>query len=114
MAEPVPMEELYAEYAAMRRELFDLADQLPDGHDLKVAIIESDKNIQAAKEGRDDKVKECHPDGVHWPPHPECPCCQKVAETWDAQAKKRCKELGLEETDENLLTALKDFLASRK
>ena len=114
MAEPVPMEELYAEYAAMRGELLDLADKLPDGDDFKATIIDADKNIQAAKEGRDDKVKACHPNGEHWPPHPECPCCQKVAEMWDLQARKRCQELGLEETEENLEKALKDFLTSRK
>lgn len=106
----VSLEELYAEYGAMRGDLFTLANSLPDGDDFKMNIIEGDKKIQELIDAREAKVKECHPDGGHWPPHGDCPLCQKVAEKWGNAAKKRCKELGLPETEENLEIALKDYL----
>lgn len=111
---PIPLADLYAEYDAMRKDLFALADMMPDGDDFKTQIIEGDKRIQDLRAEREAKVKECHPTGDHWPPHPECPACQKLAQMWDAQAKKRCKELGLEETEENLEIALRDWIKSRK
>ncbi len=109
----VPLDELYGEYANLRTELMALADMYPDGDDLKNNILENDRRIRDAIAGRDAKVKECHPDGKHWPPHPECPCCRKLAQSWDAQAQKRCAELGLPETEENLEIALGDYLKRR-
>lgn len=113
MAEPIPLAEFYAEYGALRADLFKLADMMPDGAEFKASLEENDKKIQELVNNREAKVKECHPDGKHWPPHEECPLCQKVAQKWDKLAKDRCKEMGLPETEENLDRALSDCLASR-
>lgn len=111
--EPIPLADLYAEYDAMRKDLMGLADMLDDDDDFKKTILDGDKRIRDLREGRDAQVLACHPTGEHWPPHPDCPACQKVAQMWNNQAKKRCQELGLEETEENLEIALKDFLKNR-
>ncbi len=109
---PVPMQDLYDEYNAMRGELLELAEALPEGHDFRATIIAGDKNITDLQQERDEKVRQCHPSGECWPPHPDCPLCRKVAEMWERNAKEQCKKLGLPETEENLEIALKDFLAT--
>ena len=110
---PIPLEELYAEYNAMRGELLGLAEMLPDGDDFKTTIIDGDKKITDLIAEREAKVKECHPSGECWPPHPDCPLCQKVAAMWDKKAREKCKELGLTETEENLEIALREYLKSK-
>ena len=105
---PIPLADLYAEYNAMRGELLDLADKLDP--EVKTSILENDKRIQDLIAEREAKVNECHPNGNHWPPHKDCPACQKVAQKWDKIARDRCKELGLPETEENLERVLKEYL----
>lgn len=31
---------------------------------------------------REELVKKCHPDGKCWPPHPDCPACQKLIQKY--------------------------------
>ncbi len=37
---------------------------------------------------REALVKKCHPNDNHWPPHPDCPACQKIFQMLECQARK--------------------------
>lgn len=94
----VTLAELYKEYGELRNELMDLADLLPDGHDLKDHILETDQRIQDIIAGR-----------LPLPPL-KCKHCEKQAQMWVDKAKAKREEMGLADTEENVVYALKCVL----
>jgi hypothetical protein len=111
MSEPVPMETLYSEWDSLRQDILSLT--YPGMENIKANLLESDKKIQQWRKVREKKVQEYHPDGVHWPPHPDCPACRKVEQIWIHKAKVRCKELGLEENKENIGKILEELFKKK-
>lgn len=92
----VTLAELYEDYGELRNELFELVDLLPDG-DFKDHIIETDQRILAIIEGKNIPLK--------------CRHCEKSARLWAEKARVKCEEMGLDETPDNVMYALKCLLA---
>lgn len=97
------LEKAKAQLAATQGKMENLWDDLAD----KVASICPDmkgeiaairaKGAQRKKE-RDELIAKCHPDpNNHWPPHEECPVCQKLLNRVENIAKQRCTDPNNEE-----------------
>lgn len=71
-------EQVHAEFAVLRDCLreFYLKIGRSDEFDLHWEGMRQEQDLR--RQQRDAKIKECHPDGGHWPPHSDCPLCQKV------------------------------------
>jgi hypothetical protein len=62
-----------------------LADLLPSCE--REAYRKRKEEAIERRRQREELVKRCHPDGSHWPPHPECPACQKLMGMLENQAR---------------------------
>lgn len=63
------------------------------GDDLTFRLLEAKKRRIQRHQEREALVKKCHPDGNHWPPHDECPACQKIFQRLENEARAELGEV---------------------
>lgn len=68
--------QFHAEFTVLRDCLRVLCLGGADEFDLHWEGMRQEQDLR--RQQRDAKIEECHPDGGHWPPHSDCPLCQKV------------------------------------
>jgi tRNA U54 and U55 pseudouridine synthase Pus10 len=108
------MQDLKNDFADLENQIGDLLSHLPGGRDLYDRQMATHKAERERKQSEfEAKVKACHPDGNHFPPHEECPLCQKVFQRFERLAEARCRELGQELTEENMDAAYTFVITNR-
>jgi hypothetical protein len=92
-------EELKKTQAEIEAMWDDLADKIGEVYpDMKGEIAAVRARGAQRKKERDELIKKCHPDNDnHWPPHDECPVCQKMLGRVENLARQRCADPNNEE-----------------
>lgn len=62
-----------------------LVEILPDED--KQVLLQKRAEVAERRRQREELVKKCHPNDNHWPPHEECPVCQKIFQKLENEAK---------------------------
>lgn len=94
------LDALGKELLEIENEFLKLAEGLPSGEDFVFRLLEAKKHRIQRHQEQEALIKKCHPDGNHWPPHEECPACQKVFQRLENTARA---ELGEDAQDQKKL-----------
>ena len=72
------------------------------------------EKLQIEKETRNAKIAKLHPNGECFPPHKECPACQRVFKYRIDKASALCDQRGLEATENNVQKILDELYSDLK
>lgn len=99
-----------ADVAALEQVLVDIENQLAQLGPEQAAFVRNARlEREKRKQEREALMAKCHPDGGHWPPHEECPACQKLLQMVENKAKERCKNPeDMEELEKHFWDVMKE------